>query len=140
MSAQLRRLLTFLLALLMSVNALGASIAQLAPSACCGDGSQNVATTEGSLLPCHAAPRAAEACDHDDPGPSDRADAGGPACDDQCVRCAAFHASSPAFLVATPGTQVAVPTSYGIPALQQGALPALRAERLDRPPATVPLN
>lgn len=140
MSPQLRHLLTFLLALLMSVNALGASIAQLAPSGCCGDGNEGPATAEVSPVPCPTALPATEACDHAGPGPADRTDAGGPTCDDQCVRCAAFHASSPAFLVAAPGTQLAVPTSYEIPLLRQGALPALRAERLDRPPAAFPLN
>jgi hypothetical protein len=56
------------------------------------------------------------------------------------VRCVAFHASSPAFILTETGCQAAIPTSYEIPVLHQGALPALRAERLDRPPATTPLN
>jgi hypothetical protein len=38
------------------------------------------------------------------------------------------------------GSQAAVPTLNEIPVLHQGALPALRAERLDRPPAAIPLN
>lgn len=140
MDAHLRRLLTLLVAFLMSVNALGASLAQLAPNACCGGRGQSAVTADMRPAPCHAAPLAAEACDHGGAGPSERGDAGGSACGDQCVRCVAFHASSPAFLVTAAGSQAAVPTLYEIPVLHQGALPAPRAERLDRPPAATPLN
>ena len=140
MNARLRRLLTLLVAFLMSVNALGASVAQLSPSACCRVGETSAATADMPPAPCHAAALAAEACDHGGAGPSERSDAGGPACGDQCVRCVAFHASSPAFIVMAAGSQAAVPTLNEIPVLHQGALPALRAERLDRPPAAIPLN
>lgn len=140
MNSRLRRLLTLLVAFLMSVNALGVSIAQFLPSACCGGRDQSAVTADMQPAPCHAAALAAEACDHGGAGLSERSDAGGPACGDQCVRCVAFHASSPAFLIMATGSQAVVPTLYEIPVLHQGALPALRAERLDRPPATVPLN
>ncbi|GIK86942.1 MAG: hypothetical protein BroJett026_24230 [Betaproteobacteria bacterium] len=140
MNARLRRLLTLLVAFLMSMNALGASIAQLSPSACCRERGPSAVTADMPSAPCHAAALAAEACDHGGAGPWERSDAGGPGCGDQCVRCVAFHASSPAFIVTAAGSQTAVPTSYEIPVLHQGALPALRAERLDRPPAAVPLN
>lgn len=140
MNAHLRRLLTLLVAFLMSVNALGASVAQLSPSACCRERGPSAVTADMPLAPCHAAALAAEVCDHLGTGPSERNDAGEPACGDQCVRCVAFHASSPAFIVMAAGSQAAVPTLNEIPVLHRGALPALRAERLDRPPAAIPLN
>jgi hypothetical protein len=140
MNARLRRLLTLLVAFLMSVNALGASVAQLSPSACCRVGETSAVTADMPPAPCHAAALAADACDHRGAGPSERSDVGGPACGDQCVRCVAFHASSPALIVMAAGSQAAVPTLNEIPVLHQGALPALRAERLDRPPAAIPLN
>jgi hypothetical protein len=140
MNARLRRLLTLLVAFLMSVNALGASVAQLSPSACCRVGETSAVTADMPRAPCHAAALAAEACDHGGAVPSERGGAGGPVCGDQCVHCVAFHASSPAFIVMAAGSQAAVPTLNEIPVLHQGALPALRAERLDRPPAAVPPN
>ena len=124
----------------MSVNALGASIAQLAPGDCCGERKQSGAVVAVVSAPCHAAAFDADACDHGGTGFLERGDVRVPACDDQCVRCSAFHASSPALLVTAAGSQAVVPTSYEIPVLHPGALPALRAERLDRPPAAISLN
>ena len=140
MTARSRNLLALLVAFLMSVNALGASIAQLSPGACCRTNEQSAVTADVPSAPCHAVASAADACDHGGSAKGYRGDSGGATCDDQCVRCGAFHASSPAYLVTTSGTQASVRTSYEIPVLHQGALPALRAERLDRPPAAAPLN
>ena len=140
MTARWQNLLALLVALLMSVNALGGSIAQLSPSACCRTNEQSAATADVPSAPCHAAALAADACDHGGAVKGHGGDPGGTTCDDQCVRCGAFHASSPAYLVTTSGTQASVRMAYEIPVLHQGALPALRAERLDRPPATAPLN
>lgn len=139
MGPRFRRLVALLFAFLMSVNALGASIVQFSTGACCALPSNGGAMAAQSSTPCHESGPAAHACEHVGAGPSQSGDAGVPECDDQCATCVIYHASTPAFLCMAADDQTIVAATNEVPAFYQGAIPARRAERLDRPPA-VPLN
>lgn len=134
MSALVHRLVTFLLAFLLLVNAAGASVVDRHGGSCC---SESIPRALLVAPPCHEEPTSPTHC-YD--GERDPVAPTGSACGDPCPHCAGHQTSSPVGAPASAPPALVLPALLERTPLSEPVAPPGHRERLERPPSLASLN